>query len=135
MAKLVEIWRTQTRQKQRLTPIRTFALQEVRTGATAPHSQLQPVKLRGAPNGVCESVGCARQQSYPYAARNDSLFFFVKSKLRASSTQHSQKRKFISPAGACCSGSVRHHVVRKYVNTNDLYYSVFMETCSLYYRP
>ena len=28
-----------------------------------------------------------------------------------------------------------HHVVRKYVNTKDLYDSVFMETCSLYYRP
>ena len=54
--------------------------------ATAPHKQLlQPVKLRDAPDGVYEGVGCARQQSE--AARNDSRGVFMNSKLRPSSTK------------------------------------------------
>ena len=61
---------------------------------TAPHKQLQPAKLRDAPDGVCEGVGCARQQSE--AARNDSRGVFVNSNLRPSSTKNSQDRKTTS---------------------------------------
>ena len=62
--------------------------------ATAPHKQLQPAKLRDAPDGVYEGVGCARQQSE--AARNDSRGVIVNSKLRPSSTKNSQNGKSIS---------------------------------------
>ena len=46
----------------------TFAL-HLRT-ATAPHKQPLPATLMHSPDGLCEGVGCARQQAW--AARNDS---------------------------------------------------------------
>ena len=57
------------RQKKYQPPIERvyFTCGEVRT---VPHKQPQPAKLRYAPDGVCEGVGCARQQSSA-AARND----------------------------------------------------------------
>ena len=60
---------------------------------TASRKHLQPAKLRDAPDGVCEGVGCARQQSV--AARNDSRGVFVNLKVRLSSTKISHNRKSI----------------------------------------
>ena len=67
-----------------------FAL-HLRT-ATAPHKQLQPAKLRGAPDGVCESVGCTRQQSVVGSQKRLRRCF---PELEVASQQHknSQNRK------------------------------------------
>ena len=87
-SKVVEFWGPQSETKNK-TPKWAFA-HHLRT-ATASHRKLQPAKLRDAPDGVREGVGCARRRSY--AARNDSRGAFVCSNLRASrSTKNPLKR-------------------------------------------
>ena len=79
------------RQKQPPTERLRFTCGQLHT---ASHKQLQPAKLREAPDGVYEGVGCARQQSE--VARNDSRGVFVYSKFRPRSTKSSQNRRTIS---------------------------------------
>ena len=93
--------------RQQTTPNWAFAL-HLQT-ATAPHKQLQPAKLRDAPDGVYEGVRCARQQSE--VARNDSRDIFVDSKLRLRSTKNSLHRKtssFHAREPICCDGYITY---------------------------
>ena len=77
---IVEIWGTQNETKNNLQLSVCTSLAD---SYTAHHKQRQPAKLRNAPDGVCEGVGCAIHQSQ--TAQNDSRGVFMNSKLRSSS--------------------------------------------------
>ena len=61
VSKLVEIRGVQEMRLKTTAPTERFHFEVLRTAA-APRRKLQPAKLRDAPGGMCEGVGCARRQ-------------------------------------------------------------------------
>ena len=123
---MVEICRNlgYTPNETRNNPQLKFAL-HLRT-ATVPHKQLQPAKLRDAPDAVCEGVGCARQQSW--AARNNSQGVLVNSKLRASITKNPKSQEYLfsrTRAYTIATSSMKTRLSPNVCCSSGRYYELF----------